>query len=242
MDDLPFDAKKTTWKGLCKIGGVAAWILFAYSLLTMIIILVIGGPPDTVEEIYTLLQDNKFVGLLRLELLTITFMPLYYLVFSGLYAALRGTYDAYAALATALAFMGLTLFLSTPSMFSMVNLSDQYWAATTEAQKSIYLAAGEAVIASDMWHSTASFLGGVLLQGAGVFISILMLQGKVFSKLTAYVGILTFGLDLAHILVGFIAPGLSVVLMAIAGTLYLIWFPLVGRRLWQLGRGEGKEI
>jgi len=68
-----------------------------------------------------------------------------------------------------------------------------------------------------------------------------MLQSKVFSKVIAYVGILTHGLDLAHILIGFFAPGVGVILMAIAGPLYLIWFPLVGRRLFQLGQSVSKE-
>jgi len=187
------------------------------------------------------LQNSRVVGLLRLDLLTVIVMPLYYLLFTGIYVALRRTNGAYTALATALAFIGVTLFLATPSVFSMVYLSDQYVAATTEAQKSLFLAAGEAIIASDMWHSTGAIMGGILLQSAGVLISVVMLQSKVFSKVTAYVGILTHGLDLAHILIGFFVPGVGVILMAIAGPLYLIWFPLVGRRLFQLGQGVSKE-
>jgi hypothetical protein len=102
------------------------------------------------------------------------------------------------------------------------------------------LADGEAVIASDMRHSTGAVMGGVLPQSAAVLISVVMLQSNVFSKVTAYVGILTHGLDLAHILVGFFAPGLGVILLVIAGPLYLIWFPLVGRRLFQLGQSVSK--
>jgi hypothetical protein len=67
-----------------------------------------------------------------------------------------------------------------------------------------------------------TFLGGILLQSAGVLISIVILQGKVFSKVIAYVGSLTYGLDLAQILIGYFAPGLSVTLMAIVGRLYQI--------------------
>ena len=42
------------------------------------------------------------------------------------------------------------------------------------------------------------------------------------------------GLDLAHIVSGLFLPASGVVLMAIAGPLYPIWFFLVGRRLLQL--------
>ncbi len=65
-----------------------------------------------------------------------------------------------------------------------------------------------------------------------------MLQGNIFSKTIAYLGILTHGLDLAHIIFLLLIPGVGALLTAIAGTLYLIWFPLVGLRLWQLGRGR----
>jgi hypothetical protein len=32
--------------------------------------------------------------------------------------------------------------------------------------------------------------------------------------------------------IGFFMPGVGVILLAIAGPLYLIWFPLIGRRLY----------
>ena len=241
MNELNFETGESAWKGLCRIGGVATLILFVYSIITMIVLIILGGQPSTAEESFTLLQNNRAVGLLRLDLLAVIVMPLYYLLFTGIYVALRRTNGAYTALATVLAFIGVTLFLATPSVFSMVYLSDQYVAATTEAQKSLFLAAGEAIIASDMWHGTGAIIGGILLQSAGVLISVVMLQSKVFSKVIAYVGILTHGLDLAHILIGFFAPGVGVILMAIAGPLYLIWFPLVGRRLFQLGQSVSKE-
>jgi hypothetical protein len=130
-------------KGLCRIGGVATLILIVYSLVTMIQLTLLGGQPSTAKEIFTLLQNNRLVGLLRLDVLTVLVMPLYYLLFAGVYVALRRSNGDYAALATALAFIGVTLFLATPSVFSMLYLSDQYAAATTEAQKSLFLAAGE---------------------------------------------------------------------------------------------------
>lgn len=54
-----------------------------------------------------------------------------------------------------------------------------------------------------------------------------------------YSGVVAHGLDLAHIVIGFFAPKAAVIAMAISGPLYLLWFPLVARRLYQLGRGVG---
>jgi hypothetical protein len=226
------------WKGLCKIGGVATLISLVCSLTTMIVMIVMGGEPSTANEYFTLLQSDRVVGLLRLDFPSVINLTFYYLMFFGLYAALRRVDGAYAALATALAFVGVTLWLATHSAFSMISLSDQYAAATTDAQRSQLLAAGEAIIGSDMWHSTGGRMGSILLQSAAVLISVIMLRSKVFSRVTAYVGILTHGLDLAHLIIGIFVPGIGDLLMAMAGTLYLLWFPLVGRRLFQLGQGK----
>jgi hypothetical protein len=58
-----------------------------------------------------------------------------------------------------------------------------------------------------------------------------MLRSSVFSRTTACLGILMHGLDLSRIVFGLFLPASGIVLMAIAGPLYPIWFFLVGQRL-----------
>jgi len=223
------------WAALCRIGGAATFILMAYSLATMVQLVVLGGQPTTAAEAFGLLQSSRVLGLLRLDLPTVLALPLYYIVFSGLFAALRRSDAAYATLSTSFAFIGVTLLLATPTALSMLSLSEKYAAATTGPARVNFLAAGEAVLATDIWHETGAIIGGILLQGGAVLISVTMLRSSVFTKTVAYVGIVTHGLDLAHGLIGPLVPRAGLVLMAIAGPLYLIWFPLVGRRLLQLG-------
>ncbi len=226
-----------TWRGLCWTGGVAAWLLVAYSLATMVQLVVLGGQPATAAQAFSLLQNNRVQGLCRLDLPTVLAMPLYYLLFLGLFAALRRADRGHATLATVLAFAGVTLVLATPTGLSMLSLSDKYAAATTDETRNQLLAAGEAILATDLWHGTGAIVGGILVQSGAVLVSVVMLRSRVFSKTTAYVGIVTHGLDLLHAVVGPFVPFAGVVFMVIAGPLYLIWFPLVGRRLLQLGRG-----
>ena len=146
------------WSGLCRTGGIAAIILIVYSLATMVQMVVLGGQPANAIEAFSLLQNHRFVGLLRLDLPTIVVMPLYYLLFLGLYAALRRTDRANAMLSTALAFAGPTLVLATPTALSMIPLSDKYAAATSDAARMQWQAAGEAVMATDIWHGTGAIL------------------------------------------------------------------------------------
>jgi hypothetical protein len=225
---------RSNWSALGRIGGIASLLLIVYSLEMMVQMVVLGGQPTSAAEAFRLLQQHRAVGLLRLDLPTIAVMPLYYLVFLGLFAALRRTDQARALLATALAFVGVTLVLATPTALSLVPLSDKFAAASTDAMRTQLLTAGEAVMAADIWHNTGAILGGILTQCGAVLISIAMLRGGVFSKATAWLGIVMHGLDLAHIVGGLFLPVSGVVLLAIAGPLYPIWFFMVGRRLLQL--------
>jgi len=229
------------WSGLCRAGGVASFVLIVYSVATIAQLVILGGQPTTAAEAFRLLQNNKVVGLLRLDLPTVFALPLYYLLFLGLFAALRRTDRANAVLSTALAFVGVTLVLATPTALPMLSLSAKYAAATTEATRTQLLAAGEAILATDIWHGTGAILGGMLVQAGAVLISVVMLRSSVFGRITAYLGIVMHGLDLAHIVFGLFLPVSGVVLMAIAGPLYPIWLFLVGRRLLQISAPE-KEL
>jgi hypothetical protein len=225
----------SSWGSLYKIAGVAALIFIVYSLITMIIFLLVGQLPDNAMEAFHLIQDNRFLGLLRLDVLTLLTIPLYYPIFLSLYAALKEVNRSYTTLGSLLAFAGVTLFLATPSVFPLVSLSDQYAAAETLAEKERYLAAGEAILASDMWHGTGAAIGGFLLLIGGLALSIVMLKSETFTRWTALVGILTNGLDLTRSVLMLFAPTLGTVLMVIAGPLYLVWFPLLARDFFEWG-------
>jgi hypothetical protein len=79
------------WTGFCRAGGIAAFIFLLYTLGTIVQISVLGGPPSDAEEAFRVLQHNKFLGMLRLDFATILVLPFYYVLFFGLFAALKGT-------------------------------------------------------------------------------------------------------------------------------------------------------
>jgi hypothetical protein len=223
---------------LCRIGGIAALILVVYSLATMVQIIVLGGPPTSAAQAFDLLQQYRLIGLLRLDLPTVLVMPLYYLLFLGLFVALRDSDRANALLSTLLAFVGVTLVLATPTALSLIPLSDKFAAATSDAARNQLLAAGEALLAADIWHATSAIVGGILAQCGAVLISVVMLRGEVFSKATGWLGVVMHGLDLAHIIGGLLVPIAGTILLAIAGPLYPIWLFMVGIRLLQLARNK----
>ena len=146
----------------------------------------------------------------------------------------------------ALAFIGIAVIFATNTNYSMIYLTDQYAAAATDIQRAQLLTAGESTLATGVW-GTGPLVAGLLVESALVILSVVMLQDRahVFGKGTAYVGILAHGLDVAHSIVFLIfipifnsdlALTIGTSLLAIGGTLQLIWYPLVGRRLLQLGQ------
>jgi hypothetical protein len=120
---------------------------------------------------------------------------------------LKRAHPAAAIVSTAMAFVGVTLVLATPTALSMISLSGKYAAATTESARGQFQAAGEAILATDIWHGTGAMLGGFLLQCGALLASVVMLRSDVFGKTIAYVGIMTHGLDLAHIVLGPVRAG-----------------------------------
>jgi hypothetical protein len=126
---------KTTdsvWKNLYKVGGVAALII-AVLLVCEIIVFAVWPQPSTVIGYFTLFRSNWLVGLLDLDLLGMVAYVLFVPVILAFYVALRRANEAFMAIATALFFVGISVFFATNTAFSMLSLSGEYAAATTDA-------------------------------------------------------------------------------------------------------------
>jgi hypothetical protein len=233
------ETASTDWQKLLRLGGAILFVQLACLLVSMVVLTIVGAEPTTAQEYFAALQENRLVGLLRLDFPTLVMIALFPMVAIALFAAFRKSRPAYGLLAMVAIIAGTLLALANHSALSILHLADGYAAAATAAERAQFLAAGEAVIAADMWHTTAGLLAGVFMQGGFAFISFVMLRSKSFGKWTAYTGILANGLDFIHLFVAFFAPALATILLLIGGVFYLFWFPLLGRDLIRLGGAEG---
>lgn len=225
-------------RSLFWLSGVAALLQLACVAAYVVIGVALGPEPVTVVEHYALMAQNAAAGLLRDDLATLVLIALYLGTFPGLYVALRRNSPIFAALATAFTFVGVTIALASHSTLSMLFLSQQYAGAATAAQRELYLAAGEAVIFSDLWHSSGGYLAGILLQGSGMLISAIMLRSAAFGKVTAASGLVANGLDLIQHLIHLAMPGLAASILMLAGPFYLVWFIALGWDFFRLARAE----
>lgn len=232
------------YKSLYKLGGGAAWIVVALTL-SEVIGLTFYPQPGTVREWFMLFQSSKIIGLLDFWGLEVLMYAMFIIVFLALYAALRKANEDLMVIALTFALLGIGIFFATNNPFSMLSLSNQYAAATTDTQRSMFLAAGQAVLANTNQRAIGGFnMGLFLVSVAGLIVSAVMLQTNSFSRLTAYVGILAYALSLADYLREALTPSATIALLVILpNALFLmIWFGLVGRRLCQLGRLERKTL
>jgi len=233
MDQSHRETADSAWKPLYRVGGAAA-LTIVVLFVTQIIVLVASPPPSTVIDYFTLFHKNGLLGLLDLDLLSIVDYALFVPLFLALYIALRRVSPSFMAIATTLALVGIAVYFASNTAFEMLSLSNQYAAATTDAQRSLILAAGQAMLA--IYQGTAFDVSYVLLSIAPLIISVVMLRSNVFGKVIAYVGILANAIGL-----GFFVPTIGVFLSLVSVVGLLIWYILIGRRFFLLARGVSNE-
>jgi hypothetical protein len=241
MDEINTEAINPAWKSLYRVGGMAALGTLLVGVVEIGITFLPGGntPSETVFDWFTLFQNNWFMGLRNLGLLNILFNALAIPTFFALFGAHRKTSQTLAALAMIISFIGVAVFYATNRAFAMLDLSHQYALATTEAQRAILAAAGQAMLSVGQSHTPGTFIAFFLSEFAGLLISVVMLRGKLFSKANAYVGLVGFSFLLTFEICTSFVPGLRSVAMIFAmlgGVLSLVWDILVARRLFQLSR------
>jgi len=232
------------WTTLYRTGGIAALlaaVLFRRNIGAEVSLFTgVEAIPRSAVEWYTLLQSNPFIGLSFLAVFDIANYALVGLVFLALGAAFWQAHRSAAAIALASGMVGIAVGFATDIALTMLSLSQQYVAATSEAQKAALLAAGQAILATNdplaTFPSTGAYVSLLLIALAGLLFSVLMLRTN---RVTAIVGLLASGCDLAYCLTVAFAPFLRAYLLAAGGLFWVLWHLMVGWRLLQLSRGEG---
>jgi hypothetical protein len=235
------EINETNWKSLYRLGGAAALGTVLVGVVEIGITFLPGGNGtyETVFDWFTLFQNNSFMGLRNLGLLNIFLTALGIPTFFALYGVHRKTGQTLVALAMIISFIGVAVFYATNRAFAMLDISNQYALATTEAQKAILAAAGQAMLSVGQSHTPGTFMAFFLSESAGILISFVMLRDKLFSLTNAYAGILGFSFLLIFEVITSFLPALQNVAMILAmlgGILSMIWDIMLARRLFQLAK------
>src|SRR5687767_8721842 len=150
----------------------------------------------------------------------------------ALYIALRRVDESFMVIALALGLVEAVAFMLARPTFEMLYLSEGYAAATTDAQRAMFLAAGEAMLAT--FTGTAFHLSINLFSIYFLIVSGVMLRSNIFGRVPAYMGILAAIFNWALYI-----PRIGLFLSILSVFPFLTrWNILVARRLFQLGKAS----
>lgn len=229
------------WKGIYIIGAIAAMLSMLVGMFDIIASFLPGGEfsgCDSVLDWFKLLHSNSFIALRNLDFPYLFIAPLGILVFFALYAAHRKVNKPYTTLVLIIFLVGTTIRIINIKALPLLALSNQYFVATTETEKSLLLAAGKALLAIGESHSPGTFIEFFLQEIAFILMCLIMLRSKIFNKLTSLTGIVGFSCLLFFLVVAVFIPVLSSlgeIIVMFGGILGMIWYVLIIIRLLQLG-------
>ena len=235
--------KNNQWKKFYLFGGYTAFIVFGLTLSDIII----GSMnsvdltllPQTATERFLEFQESWFIGLYHLDMLNVIISIAMIPVFFALTELHRETKPATSLLALILFLVSTTIFITTNTALPMLELSEKYFSTTNETQRTLYTAAGEALLARGEHGTPGVFLGFFLLTLSNLLISFVMLNAKIFKNVVGYLGIIgSFSLLIYIFLITFI-PGIksiAVIIAAPGGIIILTWYFLIALKLINVGR------
>jgi hypothetical protein len=116
---------------------------------------------------------------------------------------------------------------------SLITLSGNYAAATNDAQRAVFVAA--ATYPSAVLDSALLAVYIILVPAVGFLLTGLVMLKGIFSKSTAYLGLVSGILGIVSVVGPFFVSSLSVAII-IASALSTVWVLFVGYRLYRLGQ------
>jgi len=208
------ETAESHWNWLYKVGSAAALIVFVLLLIGIIGIVTVGSQPTATNDWFTLFQNNWLVVLFKLN--------------AGFSGVQPDSLNVLNLLDIAIMALVGAMFLA---LYVALRRTNKTWSL---------------VAASLPWLGIPVFLitstagrSGLLL--GGLIISAVMLRSPSFGKVSAYVGIaastlLFFAGDIGTTL--FFSSIIIAILIGIGYVLWMTWFVLIGRRLFQLARSN----
>jgi len=231
------------WKIIYKIGAVTTIIVLCGIILDIIVGNITGGNiaelPQTAIERFSQFKDNQLLGLYNLDLLNIINQIILIPSVFALYAAHRNTKNPSALLSLILFLVGTTIFITSNTALTMLDLSQKYFAASSEEQRMLLAAAGEAMLAKGSHGSLGVFIGFALPTFANVLMTCVMLKGNIFSHANSYIGIIGNSLMVIYVIMVTFIPSvekMALVFAMPAGLLLMTWMIMFTIKLLKLSK------
>ena len=147
---------------------------------------------------FALLQSDPLIGLTWLNVFDLVNYALVSVMFLALFVTLRRINRSAMVIATTFGLVGIAIYFASNQAFSLLSLSHQAAAAATAGQRSMVVNDGQTLLAINQFSSPGRYLSLFLIAAAGLLTSGVMLRSNMYSRATAYAGMLAAILDLAY--------------------------------------------
>ncbi len=242
----------SNWKTLYRIGAIAALLAtFVFRRNLGAELMAFNGfgifsvpttMPVSATEWFTLLQSNTFVGLALLEVFDLVEYVLVGLMFLAVSVVLWQSNRTLMLLAMTSGLIGIAVYFASNQAFALRALSEHYATSTNDAQRAVFVSAGESLMAIQnpgvLYQGTGIYASLLLVLLAGLLITIVMWQSGIFSRITALTGILANGFMLTYYIALVFAPMPLVLPFVISAPFRVIWYFLIARKLFRLSKTE----
>jgi hypothetical protein len=242
------EASQTHARSLYKLGGITTAVALIGIITDIVIGSITGGNldalPQTALARFQQFSANPWFGLYNMDLLNIINQLILIPAYFALYLVHKKINSPYALLALIVFCAGTVLMVANNTALPMMDLSKKFVAATDENQKMLLLAAGEAMLAKGSHGSLGACIGFLLPNIAGIMISCVMIEGKVFSKTTGWLGVIGGALLTVYVVLVTSVPGIqsaATLFAAPGGLLTLAWMMLFMVKFFRLSQSPITE-
>jgi hypothetical protein len=214
---------------LFRVAGIAA-LVTAVLIPLQIVAFIVWPPPDGgVTDWFDLFQRAPFIGLVSFDLAILLEEVLLIPIIAALYLLLRPRSESLMVIAAGMWLVSVALFMGSNTGFEMLALANRYGEAATEAQRAMYLAAGQAMLSAYMEQGSSFVVGYSLASIAGIFVGVAILRSRALPHLAGWAAIVANVLGF-----GLFLPGIGVLLSIVSVVILIVWYALVGWRLVRL--------
>lgn len=174
------------WGQLYRIAGIAT-IAMLILIPIQIAVYTIWPTPKSVPEWFQMLQSSWLLGLMHLDLLYIVNNTIVAVMYLAFYLSLRQKNEALLLLALMSGLLATAAYYSSNPAFEMLSLSRQFAISVSEPERSVFLAAGQALIAQ--WKGTAFDIYYILSAICLIIIAVVMFKSAIYGKAMAAIGL-----------------------------------------------------
>jgi len=175
-------------KTVYKLGAIALLLIVALIPL-QIIVFFISPPPETIDGFLDLYQENPLLGMLSLDLLYIINNIFLIIPFIVLFIRLKKVSYPLSLASLVAIVISLSIYFNTNPSLEFLNLSKQYFDATSTYDQQLIIAACTSLLAN--YTGTGFFvyymLGGVAI----LLVSLAMIYDNEFGKPIIVLGIIS---------------------------------------------------